>query len=286
MSPDIRKNWGDGSMMLVDLHTHSTASDGQYTPAELVSKAKDAGVEVLALTDHDTIAGVEEAVDAGEEVGIAVLRGVELGASEDRHMHILGLGLSEHCSCLSQLCQVLRNSRDERKYRIIDFLKEKGISIQLSEVEELAGGEVIARPHFARVLLRHGYVSSVREAFDRYLDTDEYQKIERFKADARTCIESIHRDGGKAVLAHPYQLGYSDEKLWMTLQQLKDWGLDGLECHYPRHTPEQVQTYLEIARKLQLYVSAGSDFHGEQVRPDTVLTAVPLDIHWISVKKS
>lgn len=266
---------------MADLHTHSTASDGQYTPTQLVSMAQNAGVEVLALCDHDTIDGVEEAYKAGRACGLTVLRGVELGAREDRHMHILGLNLRADCTQLQDLCLRLRQSRDERKYRIVDFLEEKGIAIDLQEVEELAGGDVIARPHFAQVMVRHGFVADSREAFDRYLDTDEYQRIERFKADAPTCIDAIHQGGGKAVLAHPYQLGFSDEKLEDTLCWLKERGLDGLECHYPRHTPDQVRKYLELAQKYDLHISGGSDFHGEAVRPDTVLTPTPLELDWL-----
>ena len=266
---------------MADLHTHSTASDGQYTPTQLVALAKRAGIDVLALCDHDTIDGVEEAVRAGKAQQLTVLRGVELGASEDRHMHILGLNLQPECAPLEDLCRRLRQSRDERKYRIVDFLQEKGISIDLQEVEALAGGDVIARPHFAQVMVRHGFVANTREAFDRYLDTDEYQRIERFKADAPTCIDVIHRSGGKAVLAHPYQLGFSDEKLEDTIRWLKENGLDGLECHYPRHTPDMVRTYLELAKKYDLHVSGGSDFHGEAVRPDTVLTPVALELDWL-----
>ena len=264
-----------------DLHTHSTASDGQYPPAKLAEKAQKAGVEVLALTDHDTMDGVEEAAAAGESYGIRVLRGVELGASEDRHMHILGLALAPSCAQLAKLCRKLQESRDERKYRIVDFLREKGISIDLKEVEELAGGNVIARPHFAQVMVRHGYVATTREAFDRFLDTDEYQRIERYKADAPACIEAIHQGGGKAVLAHPYQLGFSDERLEDTVRWLKECGLDGLECHYPRHTPEMVKKYRALARRYDLHVSAGSDFHGELPRPDTVLTPVSMELDWL-----
>lgn len=266
---------------LVDLHTHSTASDGQYSPSELVKHAKEAGVEVLALTDHDTINGLDEAVAAGEEQRIVVLRGVELGASEDRHMHILGLGFQADCTYLAELCRKLKAGRDERKYRIVDFLAQKGISIDLGEVEALAGNDVIARPHFAQVMLRHGYVASIREAFDCYLDTDEYQKIERFKAGAVECINVIHRCGGKAVLAHPYQLGFSDEKLEETVGWLKENGLDGLECYYPRHTQEMVQKYLSLAARFFLHVSAGSDFHGEQMRPDTLLRPVRIETDWL-----
>lgn len=268
-------------IQLVDLHTHSTASDGQYSPATLVDKAVAAGVSLLALTDHDTLDGVAEAVEAASSQNITVLRGVELGAKEDRHMHILGMGLGADSTALETLCQKLKAGRDERKYRIVDFLAEKGIHIDLAEVEDLAGSDLIARPHFARVMLRYGYVSSVREAFDRYLDTDEYQRIERFKADAPTCIDAIHRSGGLAVLAHPYQLGYSEEKLEETVRWLKESGLNGLECHYPRHTPEMVRTYLALAARYGLHVSAGSDFHGEQVRPDTQICPVRLETDWL-----
>lgn len=266
---------------MADLHTHSTASDGQYTPTQLVSMAKNAGIAVLALCDHDTIDGVEEAFRAGHEQCLTVLRGVELGAREDRHMHILGLNLRADCAQLQDLCRRLRQSRDERKYRIVDFLREKGITIDLREVEELAGGDVIARPHFARIMVRHGFVADSREAFDRYLDTEEYQRIERFKADALTCMDAIHQGGGKAVLAHPYQLGFSDEKLEATLCRLKEYGLDGLECHYPRHTPDMVRKYLELARKYDLHITGGSDFHGEATRPDTRLTPIPLELGWL-----
>lgn len=268
-------------ILCADLHTHSTASDGQYAPAEVVRRAKEAGVECLAVTDHDTLDGVEATSRAGEALGLRVLRGVELGAKEDRHMHILGLGLRPDCDGLLELCRKLLDGRNERKYRIIDFLKEKGIDISLDEVEAVAGGAVIARPHFAQVMLQHGYVSSSREAFDRYLDTDEYQRIERFKAGAEECIRAIHDGGGKAVLAHPYQLGYTSEKLEETLRTLKEYGLDGLECYYPRHTPEMVREYLALAGRFDLRISGGSDFHGEGVRPDTALTPTPLELSWL-----
>lgn len=267
--------------LLADLHTHSTASDGQYSPAQVVELAHKSGIQVLAITDHDTIHGVEEAVQAGQSLELTVLRGVELGAQEDRHMHILGLGLKQNCPELAQLCQKLLDGRNERKYRIVRFLSEKGISIDLAEVEALAGGDVIARPHFAQIMVRHGYVKDSREAFDRYLDTEEYQRIERFKASAEACIAAIHRGGGKAVLAHPYQLGFSEEHLEQTIRALKNNGLDGLECYYPHHTPAMVAQYLGFAKKYDLHITAGSDFHGEAVHPDQPLRGVELELNWI-----
>lgn len=267
---------------LADLHTHTSASDGQYTPAQLVRLAKERGLSVLAVTDHDTIAGVEEAKQAGEAQGLRVLRGVELSAKEHHNFHILGYNFGTGESELSRLCEKFRAGRDERKYRIIEFLREQGVTIDLSEVEELAGGEVIARPHFAQVLVKHGYVSTNREAFDRYLDSEEYRKkVTRFKADARTCVEAIKTAGGKVSLAHPYQMGLPDGELEALVKQLAGWGLDAIECYYPKYTPEQQAFYLRLAEKYQLHSTGGSDFHGEKVKPEISLAALNLELDWL-----
>lgn len=272
------------SMLYADLHTHSTASDGQYGPSELVRQAKEHGLEVLALTDHDTVSGVEEAIEEGRTYGLTVVRGVELGAKEHRNLHILGYVFSEGKNRLTALCDQMRQSRDERKYRIIDFLHEKGVNISLAEVEELAGGDIIARPHFAQVMVRRGYVSSNREAFDRYLDTEEYQQIERFKADACTCIEAIKDAGGRVSLAHPYQLGFDNNALEDLVRELAGYGLDAIECFYPRHTREQTAFYIDLAERYDLHITGGSDFHGERVKPDISLSRWPLDLNWLFEK--
>ena len=265
----------------VDLHTHSTASDGQYSPATLVRLAKEQGIENLALTDHDTLDGLDEAVAAGEEAGVQVLRGIELSAREYRGLHILGYCVSPDAPGLRELCAEMKRGRNERKYRIIEFLREKGVDISLLEVEELAGGDVIARPHFARVLVRRGYVETVQEAFDRYLDTAEYKRIERKKPDARACVEAIHGAGGKVSLAHPYQTGLEGDALDELVRKLAGYGLDAIECWYPRHTPQQREFYLSLAQKYGLHVTGGSDFHGEKVKPDIQLARYPLDISWM-----
>jgi len=265
-----------------DLHTHTTASDGQYTPTELAGLAKERGLEVLAVTDHDTIAGVEEARRAGKALGLRVIRGVELSARERHNFHILGYGFRDGDTELARLCEKFRAGRDERKYKIIDFLREKGIDLDLAEVEELAGGEVIARPHFAQVLVRHGYASTNREAFERYLDSEEYRKrVTRFKADARTCVEAIKGAGGRVSLAHPYQMGLPDDELEGVVRQLKDWGLDAIECFYPKYTPEQQAFYLQLSDRYRLHRTGGSDFHGERVKPDISLASLDLDLEWL-----
>lgn len=264
----------------VDLHTHSTASDGQYSPPELVRLAKNRGIETLALTDHDTLDGLDEAVSAGAAAGVQVLRGIELSAREYRGLHILGYCISPEAPGLRELCAEMKQSRNERKHRIIAFLREKGVDISLAEVEELAGG-VIGRPHFARVMVRRGYVKTTAEAFDRYLATDEYRRIERKKPDARTCVEAIHSAGGKVSLAHPYQTGLAGDALDALVRELAGYGLDAIECWYPRHTPQQREFYLSLAQKYGLHVTGGSDFHGENVKPDIQLARYPLDISWM-----
>ena len=212
-----------------------------------------------------------------------MIRGVELSAKEHHSFHILGYGFRDGDTELAKLCEKLRAGRDDRKYKIIDFLREKGVDIDLIEVEELAGGEVIARPHFARVLVKLGYVSTNREAFDRYLDTDEFrQKVKRFKADSRTCLEAIKSAGGKVSLAHPYQMGLPDEELEALVVRLKNWGLDAIECYYPKYTRSQQAFYLRLAEKYQLHRTGGSDFHGEKVKPDVQLAKWPLELEWLA----
>ena len=221
-----------------DLHTHTTASDGQYTPTQLVYLAAEASVEVLAITDHDTMDGLDEGVEAGEDFGVDVVRGIELSAKEYPTFHILGYNVSPDGKDLNAICREMKHSRDERKYQIADYLIDKGIHISLPEVEELAVG-VVGKPHFAQVLVRHGYAANVQDAFTKYLNTPEYRKkVKRKKPTAKRCIEAIKAAGGKAVLAHPYQIGIPNIDLDTLIGELKGYGLDGIEVLYPKHTSE------------------------------------------------
>lgn len=267
--------------MKIDFHIHTKASDGQYAPKEIVKMADQKGIECIAITDHDTLNGLDEAIQTEKDFSVRVIRGIELGAKEHRYLHILGLNLKDNATEIERLCQELVDSRNERKYRIIDYLKEKNINISLDEVEKMAGGKVIARPHFAQVMVNKGYVVNMREAFDKYLDTEEYQKIERKKASAQECIEAIHAAGGRAFMAHPYQLQYSDDKLEKMVSELKIIGLDGLECYYSLHTKKQTEFYLYLSRKYDMLVSAGSDFHGEKVKPNIEMGGMDIEVPWL-----
>ena len=270
--------------MLCDLHTHSTTSDGQYTPSELVSLARQAGIEVLALTDHDTLDGLSEAIQAGNAAGLRVISGVELSAREYDTFHILGYAFRRDAPELQELCRHMRQRREERNPRLLAFLHCHGIDLSLEEVRALSGGAVLGRPHFAQAMVRRGYVKSSKEAFDCYLDTEEYhQEVERDKPSVQECVEAIHASGGKAVLAHPYQIGLEDDALEELVSALvAGCCLDGIECFYPRHTPEQTAFYLGLAEKYRLHTTGGSDFHGEAVKPDISLTSWHIDVGWLS----
>jgi hypothetical protein len=268
--------------MLADLHTHSTASDGQYAPAELVRMAKTRGLEVLALTDHDTTDGIQEAVEAGKNLGLQVIPGIELSAKEYDTFHLLGYGIDPVAPALADLCRRMKERRELRSPRILAYLEEQGVHLTMEQVTKMAGGKLIGRPHFAQAMVRAGYVSTNREAFDRYLDTEEFHRtVDRGKPAIWECIQAIHEAGGKSSLAHPYQIGLSDGELDKLVAELAGCGLDAIECYYPKFTPEQQRFYLHLAEKYHLCVTGGSDFHGEKVKPDVELAAWELEVDWL-----
>jgi len=267
--------------MFSDLHTHTTASDGQYSPSQLVRLAALHGLDILAITDHDTIDGLDEGIAAGQELGITVVRGIELSAKEYPTFHILGYNFSPDGAELNKICQEMKREREIKKYKIIDFLKNKGAVIPLSEVEYLAGG-VIGKPHFARILVQHGYADTVEDAFNKYLNTDEYrQRIKRRKPSAKRCIEAIKAAGGKTSLAHPYQIGVDKKTLSGIVRELKGYGLDAIEVIYPKHTLEMQSDYLDLLCYYDLKGTGGSDFHGEKVKPDIQLSRLRLNLEWL-----
>ncbi len=265
--------------MLVDLHTHSTASDGQYSPSELARLVKARGAEAWALTDHDTIGGLAEAVRTGEALGLRVICGVELSADDYLNLHILGYDFSPER--LQRFLDSLQKRRDDRKHMIHDYLRGKGIDIDLREVESLAQGNLIGRPHFARAMYRAGLVKTLDEAYSLYLDTPEFHRIDAGRPSAETCVRTLKEAGAKVSLAHPYQIVLQGETLEELVRRLCSYGLDAIECYYTKHTPEQRAAYLRLAGKYHLHSTGGSDFHGEQTKPDYPLAGLELDLDWL-----
>jgi predicted metal-dependent phosphoesterase TrpH len=246
-----------------DLHTHTTASDGMFRPAENVRLAKEAGLSALAITDHDTVAGVEEALEAGREYGITVIPGMELSTSADgKDIHILGYGISAEDSVLLSRLQAQRNVRNRRNEEMLKKLAELNMHVSLEELEAAAGKSrledgSIGRPHIAQALVDKGYVADKREAFDRLLGEGKPAYASLARIAPTEAIRWIHEAGGIAIIAHPGL--YGDDELVLTLL---DSGADGLEAFHSEHDEQMERRYAEWAENRGKLVTGGSDFHG------------------------
>lgn len=248
----------------VDLHTHTTASDGSLSPEDLLALAKKDGLCAIAVTDHDTTDGVLRAVQAGKEQGIEVIPAVEISSQHSPgSMHILGYFVDIGEPHLQNTLARMVSNRDARNRIMAERLNELGIDVTLDDVRECAGGDIVGRPHFAQVLVSKGVVATIQEAFDRYLNAGAAASVAKEKLPPEEVIQMIHRAGGLAVLAHPYQLRLGDgEALEQCVKRLCASGLDGIECFYPEHTEEQTVRYSGLAERFGLVKTGGSDFHG------------------------
>jgi predicted metal-dependent phosphoesterase TrpH len=253
----------------IDLHTHTTHSDGSSTPEELIAMASAGRARAVAITDHDTVSAIAEARRVAERIGIEFVAGIEISAEySPGTMHILGYCIDEQSLALGVKLDELRRAREARNPQIASRLQSLGFDIGYREVSELAGNQVVGRPHFARLMIQKGYVSSVQEAFDRYLKKGAPAYVEKARLSPAESIALIHDAGGVAVLAHPYQLKLSShEQLDLLAGELAAQGLDGIEAVYSRHSPAQRATYIEVAGRHRLLVTGGSDYHGSY-KPD------------------
>jgi predicted metal-dependent phosphoesterase TrpH len=255
-------------MSRIDLHLHTTHSDGSYSPAEVLEFAKAAGVSALAITDHDIVSGLPEAMEAGSRLGIEVIPGVEISSRyANSELHILGYGIDWRQPRLDERLQSLRESRHQRNPRIIERLNELGLDVTYEEVRELAGTESVGRPHIARVLMNKKVVASAKEAFDRYLAEGRPAFVPRELPEPTEAVAWIREAGGIAVLAHPTWVKESVEGLGRLVERLKADGLGGLEVYYSTHSAKQTGEYRSLAKRLDLLVTGGSDFHGV-TKPD------------------
>lgn len=257
---------------IADLHTHTTASDGDQSPTELIRQAHEVGIKAIAVTDHDTTRGVREACEAGNRYGVEVLAGIELSAEISQgQCHILGLLIDpESVTLLTRLREVLDN-RALRNDRIVAKLNALGMPITIEEVRAEAGGEVTARPHFARVLVDSGYVATMQEAFDVYLAKGAKAYVDRDRLTQAEAVNLIHAAGGVAILAHPNNLKRDAADTETVIRNLQSVGLDGIEAFYNRHTAEENARYAALADRLGLLATGGSDFHGPSVKPTVFL---------------
>jgi 3',5'-nucleoside bisphosphate phosphatase len=261
---------------MIDLHVHTNISDGTYSPEEVILVAAEKGVTAIAITDHDSVGGVDRARNRGAAVGIEVVPGVEVSTHWDHGiMHMLGYFIDPSDSELLSTLNYLKNGRRDRIPRIVAKLKDCGIRISEDEVYELAVGGVPGRPHIANVLVQNKYVKSVQDAFDLYLKQGAPAYVNKTKLPPSEAINIIARSGGLPVLAHPYSLGEDDPtRLEAIVRELKDRGLRGIEVYYPLHKPDQIDLYLSLATDLDLAVTGGTDFHGSN-KPGIELGAFP-----------
>ncbi|AJG40176.1 phosphoesterase [Thermotoga sp. RQ7] len=250
--------------MKVDLHVHTKASDGSFSTEELVDMALERKIEVISVTDHDTVEGIQ---DVPRKEGVIFIPGVEISAEYPRTLHILGYRVDPSHPQLRKTLQDLQNFRMERNRMMIEKMNRMGFQITMEELLEEAGGELIGRLHFAHLMVKKGYVSSYQEAFDRYLAKGKPLYMDKKRLQPDKAIELIVAAGGIPVLAHPYQSEEDEERLEQLVRRLVDYGLRGIEAFYSQHSSEQTAFYLKLAKKYDLLVTAGTDFHGEN-KPD------------------
>ena len=273
---------------MIDLHTHSTASDGSLSPSELISEAKRRGLSAIALTDHDTLGGLEEAARAAEDLGLRFIPGIEIEICRFRptareescaetpapevsgEFHLLGLGISRPSRAFLDEVAGLSRRREARNREILDRMHELSIDASYEEIQALAGGHSVGRPHFAAFLVERRIAKNREQAFARYLGKGKAFYVPTEGMDFEKALSGIKESGGIAVLAHPMSLYVAWGRLPELVQSLKDQGLDGLEAWHPTAKVRTCKRLEELALSLGLAVTAGSDFHGE-ARPDRKL---------------
>ncbi|MDX1469405.1 MAG: PHP domain-containing protein [Acidimicrobiia bacterium] len=250
--------------MAVDLHTHSSASDGSLSPADLVHRASSAGLSAIALTDHDTQEGVAEAVAVADEADVEVVPGTELSLDFDGGgMHLLVLWLEPGTGPLQDRLGELQEGREGRNQRIVELLAEFGMPLSIEEILEEAGTGSVGRPHIAAVMMRRGYVPSIQAAFEQWLGNDRPAYVGRPRLDPEEAIALARQSAAVPVLAHPHTLGITrSEDMAALLTKLKSAGLIGLEAIYSSYRRHEREGYSHLASRFGLVPSGGSDFHG------------------------
>lgn len=246
----------------IDLHVHTTASDGTETPREVVERAATSGLRAIAITDHDTVLGCREAMEAGRELGVEVVPGIEFGTKFGIAVHMLGYYMDLDSPVLEAMTRSIVEDRDQRNEKTVQLMRENGMDVSYAQLKERFG-EVIGRPHFAHILMENGLAESVPDAFSRLLGKGMKYHQYRHTLEIHEVIECIVNSGGVAVLAHPFQYKKNDAELRELIEHCLKFGLKGMECRYSGYDAQQV-AYLEaLADEYGLIKTGGSDFHGE-----------------------
>ena len=254
-------------MKRIDLHTHSTASDGSCTPTEVMEAAVNAGLAAVALTDHDTMQGVPEAMEAAEKLDIECIPGIELSAVYgDREVHIVGLFLDPRNSVLAKRLDSFRQIRKQRNLRMIEKMQAAGVDITMEKVRDLEGAAVITRANLARYLVHVGYAVAIKEVFDKYQSPGLPFYVPKTGVTPEDAVRAIRDGGGTAIVAHPLLYDFTPAQLDTCIELLKNYGLQGIETYYSTYSPADERNMKRLADRHGLLWSGGSDFHGS-VKP-------------------
>ena len=249
----------------IDLHVHTTASDGTLTPSEAVCHAKELGLSAMAVTDHDTFEGVREALDTGTRVGLEVVPGIEVSVDyRGLGVHVLGYFIDPDSAAMKKLLGWVIDERKRRNRLMAEAMRADGIDIHVEELREKYPDSVVGRPHFAAALVELGYAESIRDAFDRYLGIGRKYFRKREYIPLQDAFDVIRDAGGKAVLAHPLQYRLDEPELLSMIGTMKDAGAVGMECLYFGYRPERMEYLRELAERYDLCVTGGSDYHGSR----------------------
>lgn len=251
--------------VILDLHTHTTYSDGTYTPHELIRHAVEKGCEYISITDHDNFEHISHLGDIPEN--IHYISGVEISAEFKTPLHILGYGFDPEYAELKDALYFLQEARRKRNEAMLENMAKEGFHISKEELYEESRGGIVGRPHFANLMLAKGYVKSYQEAFDKYLAKSRPFYMDKQRLDPKEAIRLILAAGGIPIMAHPYQTQLEGSDLEKLIAELRSFGLRGIEAYYSQHSKEQTKKYLDYAKKYDLLVTAGSDFHGGN-KPD------------------
>lgn len=247
----------------IDLHTHSLFSDGSMTPTELVAHAAEHGLAAIALTDHDTVAGLDEAKEAGKRFGVEIVPGVEFSTLAKTQVHILGYYFDPNCPLMLKAFAAQQEERKITHQKYLELLNAHGFKMNDEDVRKVAPIGGIGRAHYARVMLEKGYIGSVEEAFRLYLGVGMPCYVERNVMHPAEAVRLIHAAGGVAFFAHPHQTKLPDDELFAFMKELKEAGLDGIEGYYTEYTPDMESKFRGMAKDLALSLSGGSDYHAK-----------------------
>ncbi|NBI07925.1 PHP domain-containing protein [Senegalia massiliensis] len=262
-------------MKKADLHIHTTKSDGKLTPSQVVDEAIKNDINVIAITDHDTITGIDEAIERSKfYTNIKVIPGIEFSTIyKDKEIHLLGYFINYKYDKLVDLTNKIKQHRFERAKKIVDKLNDLNINITIDEVVKESQGKNIGRPHIARVMIKKGYINHISEAFDKYIGKNKKAFIERYKLSLKDAIDIIHECNGIAVLAHPILLKIPVKEL------LDDFNIDGIEVYHSKQTKSDSKMYLKIADNYNLFITGGSDFHHLDNDDNIIIGSSYIDIN-------